>query len=107
MDEMHSPREETHPRTIVFDGTISAGHVISIISMIGAVLIAWSSLDKRVVVLEKDVQYQTAKDAAQDAAIRDGIVKVEALLREMQQSVNQLWEREWRRGPPGLRPENP
>lgn len=94
---MTEPREEPHPRNIVFDGTISAGHIISIVTMVGTVLAAWINLDKRVVVLEKDVQYQVAKDAAQDAAIRDGIMKVETALRDMQKSVEQLREREWQR----------
>lgn len=92
------PRDQAHPRKIVFDGTINAGHVLSIVTMLATVAVAWMTLDKRVVVLETNSAHQTARDAIQDAVIRDGITEVKSMLRDVQRSVDAVRDRSDRTG---------
>lgn len=74
----------------MFDPTINAGHVLTFLSVIAAVAATWSTLDKRVVVLERDMTYQSSRDAAQDAAIRDKFDEIRESLRDMKQQVSEI-----------------
>lgn len=61
---------------IKFDTTINLGHVISLITFLGAAVVAWSTLDKRVVELEVKSRWQDARDAAQDAYMRETVADI-------------------------------
>ena len=81
-------REQIHPRRIVFDGTINAGHVLTFLSLLAALAVGWTTMDKRVVVLERDNQHQQARDAAQDIVVKEGIVELKGMVRDIQKSVD-------------------
>jgi hypothetical protein len=90
MSSQSDPRQEAHPKAIVFDGTINLGHVLTMVAMLVTGGAAWFNLDKRIAVLERDSIHQAAKDEAQDAVMRDGWMDVKALLRDMQVEIRQL-----------------
>lgn len=86
------PREQVHPRKIVFDGTINAGHLLTFFSLIAALAIGWNTMDKRVAVLERDNEHQNRRDAAQDSAIREGIFEIKGMVKDVQRSVDAVRE---------------
>lgn len=86
----NAERDSIHPRRIVFDGTINAGHVLSILSMVAAVAIGWTTLDKRVVVLEEAKAYQAARDATQDQVVRDTVTRIERSVDKIAAGLEQL-----------------
>lgn len=90
MNAPKDPRDEAHPKTIVFDGTINLGHVLTLVTMLVTVGVAWFSLDKRIVVLERDSVHQAQRDSTQDAVMRDALLEVKTLLRDMQLELRQL-----------------
>lgn len=53
-------------RGIVFEPTINLGHVLTFFSLIGAVIVGWNTLDKRIVALEEAKVTQTIRDESQD-----------------------------------------
>jgi hypothetical protein len=84
------PRQQAHPKTVVFDGTINLGHVLTLLAMLVTVGAAWFNLDKRIVVLERDSMHQAVRDNAQDGVMRDGLAELKVLLRDMQGEIRQL-----------------
>jgi hypothetical protein len=54
-----------NPR-VRFDGTINLGHILTFLGMLISGFVAWSAMDKRVVVLEEARVYQKAVDMRQD-----------------------------------------
>jgi hypothetical protein len=91
-DRRKAPRraDDADPRGIVFDKTINLGHILTMASMIGAVMVSWSLMDKRVVVLEEARQAQRDRDQAQDAANRDKFGEVRDALIDLRRSVEKV-----------------
>ena len=54
-------------RGVRFDPTVNLGHIITFFGFLVAIFTAWSTLDKRVIVLEENRRVQLAIDQAQDA----------------------------------------
>ena len=53
-------------RRIRFDGTINLGHVLTFLGFLISGIVAWNTMDKRVVILEEARVYQSAIDKKQD-----------------------------------------
>jgi len=68
---------------IKFDTTINLGHVISLITFIAAAVVAWSTLDKRVVELEAKSRWQDARDSAQDAYMRETVSDIKRAIEKI------------------------
>lgn len=81
-------------KRLQFEPTINAGHLLSLISMLGALAVGWNTLDKRVAVLEdsklQQTSYQRERDAAQDQVIREKFDQIKEGLNEVKQVVNEL-----------------
>lgn len=60
------PITDATAKKIRFDGTINLGHVLTAISFLGMGMVAWSQMDKRVVVLEEARLMQAQLDKRQD-----------------------------------------
>lgn len=80
-----------------FDPTISYGHILTLVSMVVAVFIGWSTLDKRVVVLEENRNAQELRDKAQDsmsqanmAQLREALSEIKATLIRLDNKVEDL-----------------
>jgi len=84
-----------HPRRkrLTFDPTINAGHLLTFVSLLGAMVVGWNTLDKRVVVLEEAKTYQRERDNAQDTAIAEKLVDIKETLREVKRGVDDLKQR--------------
>jgi hypothetical protein len=90
MNPQNRDAPNLHPeRRIRFDGTINAGHVISLGAMLVTLFVGWSALDKRVVILETTTHFQTARDKAQDDQIAEKFGAIKESISELKRTVEQ------------------
>lgn len=73
-----------------FDKTINLGHVLTMVSMVIAVMGSWSIMDKRVVVLEEARTAQRERDSVQDAANAERIQGVRDALIDLKRSIEKV-----------------
>lgn len=78
---------ERKRKRLSFDPTINAGHILTFISLVIAGLAAWSTIDKRLTVLERDSVHQQSRDASQDQAIREKFEQIKESLNELKQEI--------------------
>ena len=81
-------------RGVRFDPTINLGHIITFFGFLVAIFTAWSTLDKRVIVLEENRRVQLAIDQAQDArqtqATGQITIAIERLERQTERIADKL-----------------
>ncbi len=82
--------DQTDRKRLTFDPTINAGHIISLLAFLVTLVIGWSTLDKRVVVLEEARKTQAQVDQHQDAMQRSNADSVRESLQEIKQGVREL-----------------
>lgn len=86
--------QDTYPkRGIRFDATINLGHIITFLGFILAGFGAWSTLDKRVVVLEEGRKQQALVDEGQNRRFDDNMQQVKDLLLSLDRKVEKLQDR--------------
>lgn len=78
---------------IIFDKTINLGHVLTFIGFLIAGIGAWSTLDKRLVVIEENRGYQKFTDAAQDQRVTEAFVTVRETLGRMDRQIERIADR--------------
>lgn len=83
-------QEEEQPKRLRFDPTINAGHILTFAGMAISVFLAYSTLDKRVVVLEESRQYQRLRDEQQDNMAQHQLGEIKAAIGEIKAGVNEL-----------------
>lgn len=82
---------------IKFDSTINLGHILTFVGFMVAGGIGWSTMDKRVVVLEEARTSQARVDARQDAAIDENRRNDREDLKEINGKLDRLIERNERK----------
>jgi signal transduction histidine kinase len=80
-------------KRIRFDGTINLGHILTVVTFIGAGAVAWNTMDKRVAILEEARLVQKAIDARQDEERADIKRTVREDMKEIIRKVDILVER--------------
>ena len=80
-------------RGIRFDATINLGHILTFLGFIVTGMIAWSTMDRRVAVLEEGRAHQERRDAAQDIVSREKFDAVQKALDRIQHGVDRINER--------------
>ena len=78
---------------IKFDSTINLGHMITFIGFLVTITVTWSTLDKRVVVLEESRKAQELRDASQDQRNGDQMTAIKETLVEIKTNVIGLREK--------------
>jgi hypothetical protein len=78
---------------IRFDKTITLGNLISMGMFCMAIVVGWSSMDKRVLVLEEARTAQRERDATQDSTLKEGQQSVKEALADLRRSVEKLADR--------------
>ena len=78
---------------IKFDSTINLGHMITFIGLLITIMVTWSTLDKRVVVLEESRKAQELRDAGQDQRNGDQMTAIKETLVEIKTNVIGLREK--------------
>lgn len=96
---MADPTNDHQRRRLTFDPTINAGHILTFVSLLAALIVGWNTLDKRVVVLEEAKSYQRERDQAQDTAIAEKLVDIKETLREVKRGVDDLKQQQRQQKP--------
>jgi hypothetical protein len=76
-----------------FDPTINLGHVLTFIGFIIAGFVAWSTLDKRLTVMEETRSYQRQTDSNQDQRALDGFLQMRETLARLDRQVERIADR--------------
>jgi hypothetical protein len=88
--------EKARRRKPVFDPTINLGHILTFLGFMVMIFTTWTTLDKRVVILEEARKAQEVQDRMQDqranearTEIRDTLNKVERALERLNDKMDQ------------------
>lgn len=85
------------PRGVKFDATINLGHVLTFLGFIIAGFTAWTTLDKRVTVIEERAALQAVVDRNQDGQLTQSMQAIKESLTEIKVQINRISERQDRR----------
>ena len=70
-----------------FDPTINAGHLLTFAGFIVAGFVGWTTLDKRVVILEQQRISQEHRDASQDSRNNEFKGEIKETLKDIKQTL--------------------
>lgn len=85
---------EHHPKGgVKFDATINLGHMLTFAGFILAGFTAWSTLDKRVTVIEERAGFQAQIDRNQDAVLQASMAAIKESLAEIKTRLSQMSDR--------------
>lgn len=85
-----SDENTTQSKRIRFDPTINAGHMLTFAGFLITVFLGWTSLDKRVVVLEENRATQRQVDLHQNDMQRSEMAQIRESLSEIKRSVERV-----------------
>lgn len=78
---------------VKFDATINLGHMLTFAGFILAGLTAWSTLDKRVTVIEERAGFQSQIDRNQDAVLQASMATIKEALGEIKTTISRINDR--------------
>ena len=87
------PQAENKERRIRFDPTVNLGHIITFVGFLIAIFTAWTTLDKRVVVLEEGRKAQESIDRQQDQREREARSEIRESLQEIKRGMDRLYDK--------------
>lgn len=90
-DQNDMPEQRQHK--VRFDPTVNLGHVLTFIGFILAGFGAWTTLDKRIVVLEENRRTQALVDENQDQRLNYTNEGVKNLLQRLESQIERLTNR--------------
>ena len=80
-----------HPRRRVsFDPTINLGHVLTFVGFITAGFTTYSTLDKRLTVVETHAAQGIERSREQDGRMKETLGEIKTDVKELQRSVNDV-----------------
>ena len=79
---------------VKFDATINLGHVLTFVGFVIAGFTAWSTLDKRLTIIEERATFQAQIDRAQDAKLVESMTQIKESLLDIKGNINRLSERQ-------------
>lgn len=86
-------QDQHEDRKWKFDPTINLGHIITFIGFLATVAVGWTTLDKRVLVLEEARNTQAQIDRHQDQSAQQQMQYIRETLSEIKRSVDKLNDR--------------
>jgi hypothetical protein len=84
---MANPQPDNRVR---FDRTVNLGHILTFIGFLITAGVGWSTMDRRVSVLEDRVSMQRERDTMQDNANKDKFQEVRESLQDLKRSVEKV-----------------
>lgn len=88
-----TPQTENKERRIRFDPTVNLGHIITFVGFLIAIFTAWTTLDKRVVVLEEGRKAQESIDRQQDQRVLETRSEIRDSLQEIKRGMDRLYDK--------------
>lgn len=91
---MANPQQSTNETNrIRFDNTINLGHVLTFLGFLITIMVSWTTLDKRVVILEENRKAQAVLDQVQDHRASEKFGEIRDTLGEIKRTVEKVNER--------------
>jgi uncharacterized coiled-coil protein SlyX len=81
---------EPTPNRLTFDPTINAGHLLTFAGFLISGFVAYSTLDKRVTVVEQRTATAEQRIAEQDSRVNSTLAEIKRDVRDTSIAVNQL-----------------
>lgn len=92
-DGVNRRGEQAEQRSgVKFDATINLGHVLTFVGFVIAGFTAWSTLDKRVTVIEERASLQALVDKNQDATLNASMAQIKESLSDIKGRIDRLAE---------------
>lgn len=82
--------EQHQPRGVKFDPTVNLGHILTFVGFMVAIFTAWTTLDKRVTVIEERAAFQAQIDRNQDAKLTESMTSIKEALTDIRSNINRL-----------------
>lgn len=79
-----------HRRRVTFDPTINLGHVLTFVGFLVAGFGAYSTLDKRVTVVEQQAVAVVDRSREQDARLKESLLELKGDVKQLQWSMNDI-----------------
>lgn len=73
-----------------FDPTINAGHLLTFAGFLLTGFIGWSTLDKRVVVLEEQKKSQEMRDVSQDTRTAEKFTEIRETMTDIKRTLESV-----------------
>ena len=86
-------RRYENKRGVKFDATINLGHILTFLGFLIAGFGAWTTLDKRVLVIEERAATQAVVDRNQDNTLAANTGQIKESLLEIKAQINRIAER--------------
>lgn len=84
---------EHEKRGIRFDATINLGHILTFLGFLIAGFGAWSTLDKRVTIIEEGRYLQKQVDIGQDTRSAEAALQIREVLSRLDRQIERLADR--------------
>lgn len=81
------------PHGVKFDNTVNLGHILTFLGFLITIMVTWTTLDKRVVVLEESRKAQATIDSAQDLRANEKFFEIKDALGEIKRAVERTNEK--------------
>lgn len=78
---------------VKFDNTINLGHILTFLGFLITIMVTWTTLDKRVVVLEESRKAQAALDSTQDHRAQEKFIEIKDALGDIRRAVEKVNDR--------------
>lgn len=78
------------PRRVTFDPTINLGHLLTFAGFLVTGFSAYSTLDKRVTLVEQQAMAVVERGREQDVRLKDNMAELKSELKDLQRSVNDV-----------------
>ena len=86
--------ERTEERSgIKFDATINLGHILTFVGFLLAGFGAWSTLDKRVTIIEESKYLQKQVDVSQDIRSAEATGQIKEVLQRLDRQIERIADR--------------
>lgn len=89
----HGGQPPEKAQGVKFDNTINLGHILTFLGFLITIMVTWTTLDKRVVVLEESRKTQALLDSAQDMRSSDKFSEIKDTLGEIKRTVEKVSEK--------------
>jgi hypothetical protein len=83
-------RAEPEAKGVKFDATINLGHVLTFVGFMVAGMTAWTTLDKRVTIIEERATMQTIVDKNQDATLNAALLSIKESLGKIESRLDHM-----------------
>ena len=91
MSSDFSPLVDSHLRKrVVFDPTINLGHVLTFVGFVATGFTAYSTLDKRMTLVEQHAAAVVERSREQDIRVKENLLEIKSDLKDVQRSVNDV-----------------